>query len=212
MAIKTGAKTPTITELFNDIAIAINNKTGNTGTIPATEFAEEINNITAERDLETPFGKAEASYSVSLHLDTLLELLPESEKTKQATSYSGDDFYHTIPLYISMNVNDNYMRTIALSISYDPYSHTEVDISLGDDNLTSLEIPAYTEKTITYTSTVAEVLQAVIAALGTDTIVFSADSSTTFGLFEIGVGYTYDNDTRFSTAALNKIFTFVLTD
>lgn len=43
--IKKGAKTPTITELFNDVATAINNKTGNTGTIPATEFADAIDNI-----------------------------------------------------------------------------------------------------------------------------------------------------------------------
>ena len=45
MAITKGAKTPTITELFNDVATAINNKTGNTGVIPATEFADAIDNI-----------------------------------------------------------------------------------------------------------------------------------------------------------------------
>lgn len=201
----------TLTTFLNEVAEAIQEKTGKANPIKAENFASEIYNIKSDSDLETPFGKAELSYSVSLHLDTLVELLPESEKIKQAAYYSGDDFYHIIPIYIAMSTESDYTRTIALKISYDPYSNNKVDISLDSNSLISLEIPAYTEKTITYTSTVAEVLQAVIVAIGTNTLVFSADSSTTFGLFGTNVGYTYDNNTRFSTAALNKIFTFTVT-
>ncbi len=74
--IKTGATTPTITELFNDVATAINNKTGNTGTIPATEFAGAIDNIHVLNGIdeiitpETPVAYYDATAEEPKQLDS----------------------------------------------------------------------------------------------------------------------------------------------
>ena len=84
----------TIVEVFNEVAVAIQEKTGKTASIAAKDFGDQIRAIEAKSNTKVREGLRFSTSNLCVHLDKLLEYLPDEVKSLhvRSTDYSGSAF------------------------------------------------------------------------------------------------------------------------
>lgn len=161
----------TLKQVFNEVAIAIQEKTGKEEPIVAENFGQEITNIKAMGN--TKNGIRFDSHNLTLDFSKLLELLPtEVKESKIITTASGDPALKSLHL---------------AAITYFSYGYSEVDdldlnCYLNDgqvyinwyqgEYVVTIDTTNFDENT-----TVANFIEAIITALGTNTKNFNFEFS-----------------------------------
>jgi len=83
-----------LTTIFNEVAVAIQEKTGKTAPIAAEDFGDQIRAIETKSNTKVREGLRFSTSNLCVHLDKLLEYLPDEVKSLhvRSTDYSGSAF------------------------------------------------------------------------------------------------------------------------
>jgi len=165
-----------LTTIFNEVAVAIQEKTGKTAPIAAEDFGDQIRAIETKSNTKVREGLRFSTSNLCVHLDKLLEYLPDEVKSLhvRSTDYSGSAFsFGTLNIatitYLWNDGTDDHSSSMhepdSLSITNHSWgSGTNVDININwyeDELIENLNTSDFNAN-----STVEDLLTALIQKHG----------------------------------------------
>ena len=198
----------TLKQVFNEVAIAIQEKTGKEEPIVAENFGQEITNIKAIGN--TKNGIHFDSYYLTLDFSKLLELLPtEIKESKIITTSYGSQSLKPLGLAALAYFESDYIDMDDLSLScYLAEGRVYLNWYQSED-VVSIDTTNFDENT-----TVADFIEAIITALGTNTKDFDFEFSgrDITGYIWSKMPLLQDGLVCLTTDALSEIFSETVTE
>jgi len=194
----------TLTQIFNETAEAIQQKTGNLEPISPENFGQEIVNIPGGGEAFNNYISFGTNY-LEFHIDKFLEFLPEDIKNKVIIDSSGEDVKGHVWINLgtmcynhdTQEVNSFHLSWYGGHVQFNWYQ--SIDVSY--EQISPNELPA--------NATVVDLLNKLIEKVGSNSVIMDFDFSGR-GLtdYTLTVGPIFpDNSEYFTIDDLNQIFT-----
>ncbi len=196
----------TLKQVFNEVAIAIQEKTGKEEPIVAENFGQEITNIKAGGNTGIHFD----SYYLTLDFSKLLDLLPtEVKESKIMTDSYGSHSLKQLGLAALSYFENGWIDMDDLSLSCN-LNDGRVYLSwYQSEDVITIDTTNFDENT-----TVADFIEAIITALGTNTKDFDFEFSgrNITGYIWSQMPLLQDELTCLTTDDLSEIFSETATE